>query len=428
MAKHKHLTLDERYKIQNMLDARESFSSIAKLLGRDRSTISKEIRKHISFKQSGCLGRPFNDCTHRTVCERLDCPQKCPVCRNGFCSACIRYCLRYKKEICQRHTSKPYVCNGCSKRPRCSLEKRIYSASAANKEYRITLSETRQGVTITEKEALALDRYISPLILNGQSIHHIVKTNPSDVMFSEKTIYNYMDLGLFTAKNIDLPRKVKFRPRKSKHDSIKIDKRCRIGRTYDDFKAYMKDHPDTPIVELDTVIGTVGGKCLLTIHFVGSSFMLAFLRERNTASSVSDIFNSLYKKLEYGRFTKLFPVILTDNGSEFSDPLSLEIDDDGVIRTKVFYCNPSSPYQKGSAENNHEFIRRVLPKGASFDTLTQEDIDLMMNHINSYKRENLAWHSPYEIFELFYGRNILDTLGAKRIPTKDIILTPKLLK
>lgn len=428
MAKHKHLTLDERYKIQNMLDVKESFSSIAKLLGRDRSTISKEVRNHLAFKQSGGYGRPFNDCKKRTSCERHPCTKGCSGCKGKPCHICLGYCSEYEKEICKRHISKPYVCNGCSKRPSCSLEKRIYSALAANKEYKLTLRETRQGVTITEEEALALDKYISPLILNGQSIHHIVKTNPSEIMFSEKTIYNYMDLGMFTAKNINLPRKVRFKPRKSKHDNIKIDKKCRIGRTYDDFKAYMKDHPDTPIVELDTVIGSVGGNCLLTVHFVGSSLMLAFLRERNTAASVSAIFNSLYDKLGCDRFTKLFPVILTDNGSEFSDPLSLEVDDDGVIRTKVFYCNPSSPYQKGAAENNHEFIRRVLPKGTSFDNLTQKDIDLMMNHINSYKRENLAWHSPYEIFELFYGRDTLDTLGAKRILTQDIILTPKLLK
>ena len=428
MTKHKHLTMDERYKIQNMLDARESFSSIAKHIGRDRSTISKEIRNHISFKKSGCIGKPFNDCTRRTTCMRYDCAKGCTRCKGRFCGDCITHCAKYEKEICTRHISKPYVCNGCSKRSRCTLEKRMYSASAAYQEYKLLLRETRQGVTITEEEAQSLDRFISPLILNGQSIHHIVKTNPGEVMYSEKTIYNYMDAGLFSARNIDLPRKVRFRPRKSNHDIVKVDKKCRIGRTYNDFKAYMKEHPDTPLVEMDSVIGTIGGKCLLTVHFVGSSFMLAFLRERNTSASVTALFNRLYGKLGHERFVKLFPVVLTDNGSEFSDPVSLEVDDDGVIRTKLFYCNPSSPYQKGAAENNHEFIRRVLPKGKSFDELTQADIDLMMNHINSYKRENLAWHSPYEIFELFYGRDTLELLGARKIPSKDIILTPKLLK
>ena len=215
MAKHKHLTLDERYKIQNMLDSKESFSSIAKHLGRDRSTISKEVRNHISFKQSGCMGRPFNDCIHRTTCDRYDCPKGCPGCKGRLCGSCIRHCSKYEKEICKRHTSKPYVCNGCSNRPRCSIEKRIYSALAADQEYKLTIKECRKGSVISEEEALILDD--------------------------------------------------------KKHESIKIDKKCRIGRTYEDFKTYLTDNPGASIVEMDTVIGAQGGKCLLTIHFITTS-------------------------------------------------------------------------------------------------------------------------------------------------------------
>ena len=163
--KHKHLTLDERYKIQNMLDVKESFSSIAKLLGRDRSTISKEVRNHLAFKQSGGYGRPFNDCKKRTFCERHPCTKGCSGCKGKPCHICLGYCSEYEKEICKRHISKPYVCNGCTKRPSCSLEKRVYSARTANQEYKLTLRETRQGVTITEEEALSLDKFISPLIL-----------------------------------------------------------------------------------------------------------------------------------------------------------------------------------------------------------------------------------------------------------------------
>ena len=121
-------------------------------------------------------------------------------------------------------------------------------------------------------------------------------------------------------------------------------------------------------------------------------------------------------------------MILTDKGSEFSDPLAIEFYEYGVYRTQVFYCNPSAPYQKGAVENNHEFIRRILPKGTSFNDLSQQDISLMMDHINSYKRENLAWHSPYETFEFFYGRDVLDKLGAKLISPNDIVLLPNLLR
>ena len=429
MVKYKHLTLDERYAIQHMLEEKESFAAIAKKLGRDRTTISKEVRAHIVFKQSGCMGCAFNDCANRTRCgSRFFCTKQCEKCIGAKCGQCMQHCDQYKKEICGRHTSKPYVCNGCSDRPKCTLEKRLYSATFAQREYDDILSEARSGACITETEALALDAFITPLIQKGQSIHHIVQSNPGELMYSEKTIYNYIDKGIISAKNIDLPRKVRFRPRKSNHDSLKIDKKCRVGRSYKDYLEYIKQHPDCAVVQMDSVIGVVGGKCLLTIHFVKSSFMLAFLRERNTAASVVAIIGELYNLLGEGTFTSMFSVILTDNGSEFSDPSSIEFDENGIMRTRIFYCNPSSPYQKGAVENNHEFIRRVLPKGRSFDDLTQDDIDLMMNHINSYKRENLAWKSPYEIFEFLYGRDVLDKLGAKLIPANDITLLPSLLK
>lgn len=179
---------------------------------------------------------------------------------------------------------------------------------------------------------------------------------------------------------------------------------------------------------MDSVVGRKGGKVLLTLHFVKSEFMLAFLRDRNTAASVYEIIERLYWELQPDRFMKIFPVLLGDNGSEFSDPLSLERDAENNPRTRVFYCDPSAPYQKGAAENNHEFIRRILPKGTSFDDLTQAEVNLMMNHINSYTRANLGNRSPYEMFRLFYGQEILDVLGATLIFPNDIILRPELLK
>ena len=128
---------------------------------------------------------------------------------------------------------------------------------------------------------------------------------------------------------------------------------------------------------MDSVIGRVEGKCLLTIHFVETSLMLAFLRDSNTSASVIQIINLLDKVLGNEDFSRLFPVILTDNGSEFSNPKAIEKRDTiPCSRTNVFYCDPSAPYQKGACEVNHELIRRILPKGSSFDDLTQKDIFL----------------------------------------------------
>lgn len=246
-------------------------------------------------------------------------------------------------------------------------------------------------------------------------------------MHSEKTIYNYIDSNLLSARNLDLPRKVRFRPRRKKTISFKVDKKCRIGRTYDDFLSFMQVHPDALVVEMDTVEGIKGGKVLLTIHFTDAQFMLSFIRDSNTSRSVTEVFDYIYEKLKLDSFRELFPVILTDNGSEFSNPTALEFNREGNRRTMVFYCNPSSPYQKGAIENNHELIRRVLPKGNSFNPYTQDDIALMMNHINSYGRKKLNDRSPYETFSFFHGSLPLEILGASYISPNDIILHPSLL-
>ena len=141
------------------------------------------------------------------------------------------------------------------------------------------------------------------------------------------------------------------------------------------------------------------------------------------------IFNAIDEVLGTKAFNRLFPVILTDNRSEFSNPKELEYrEKHPYTRTKVFYCDPSSPYQKGACEVNHELIRRILPKESSFDDLTQEDIFLMMNHINSYKRKKLNNRSPYDAFSFYYGEDLLKKLGCSPVAAENIILKPKLLK
>jgi hypothetical protein len=89
-------------------------------------------------------------------------------------------------------------------------------------------------------------------------------------MWSEKTIYKYVHLGLLNANNFDLPRKVRFKPRKSKHETLKVDKVCRVNRTYEDYKSFMALNPDVNVVQMDTVKGKRSGKCLLTLLLLSS--------------------------------------------------------------------------------------------------------------------------------------------------------------
>jgi IS30 family transposase len=430
MTTQKHLNLTDRIMIKQFINDRFSFKEIGRELERDCTTISKEIRSHRCFKKTGSFGKSFNNCSHRMGCDVRCLCHLCTAGNNRFCFSCkncIFICDRYEPYTCPKLSKPPYVCNGCGNINKCTLEKAFYDPVSAQKEYETLRSEARTGITISENEAAHLDEIISPLIRKGQSIHHICMTNPDAIMLSEKTVYNYVDYNIFTARNIDLPRKVRYRPRK-KQIYFKVDKTCRIGRTYDDYLKFMKVNLDTPVVQIDSVEGIKGGKVLLTLHFVETEMMLAFIRDSNDSKSVIDIFERLYLELRPDIFVKLFRLLLGDNGSEFSNPKAIEFDSDGNRRTRMYYCDPSSPFQKGAAENNHEFIRRIIPKGTSLDSFCQSDIDLMMNHINSYGRKKLGDKSPYEAFAFIHGKELLEKLGCRYIPNKDIHLQPSLLK
>jgi len=431
MNKYKHLMKEERNIIEHRLIEKESFKSIGRELGKDPTTIAKEVRNHMQFKKTGCYGRPFNnclirkDCTVRHLCGNRKCKRCCQFCNAHSCTS---LCIEYKEEICHMLSKPPYVCNGCKDKRSCTLEKRTYSATHAQREYEAVRSESRQGIQLTEEEVLRLDSIISPLLMKGQSLHNICTNHADEIMLDERSLYNYVDNGIFTVKNIDMPRVIRMGKRKKTKNNFKVDRRCRVGRTYQDFLKFMGAHPGLPIVEMDSLEGKKGGKVLLTLHFTIPQFMLAFIRDANTSQSVIDIFNRLYLELSSDSFIDLFQVLLGDNGSEFSNPSAIEMDFQGKQRARVFYCDPQAPFQKGAVENNHTLIRRIIPKGTSLDAFTQNDISLMMNHINSYNRPNLGDKTPYEVFASLYGEDILRKMDVELIPADKVTLRPSLLK
>ena len=429
MAKNTHLTLSDRIAIEVGLRERKSFSAIATELGKDPTTISKEVRTHIKLKQTG----GYNPCVARKDCKHYgDLCSPCQFAYGKHCNACYKAkcfekCPDFQQTKCTKLNKPPYVCNGCTQRQICKLERHIYEAKSAQKEYEETRSTSRQGFAVTPAELNRIDRIISPLIKQGQSIHQICANNADEIMLDERTIYNYIDAGLLSVGNIDLPRKVRYKVRKKK-PSVRVDKNCHLGRTYEDFLEYTALNPDIPVVEIDSVEGNKGGKVLLTGFFRNSNLMLAFLRDRNTARSVTEVFEWLYETLGHEQYCSLFPILLTDRGSEFTDPVSIECTTWGEIRSRIFYCDPQRSDQKGGCEVTHEFIRRILPKGTSFDHLQQSDILLMMSHINSYTRKKLNNQSAHRLFSFLYGESILPSLGIREIPANDINLTPRLLK
>jgi IS30 family transposase len=309
------LTIGERRTIQQGLKERKSINSITKELGRGNSTVVREILRNSFFKQTGGYGSVFNDCLQREYCIKTHLCSK-EECRRKYCCGCrfcFHVCKSYEKEQCPGLKRPPYVCDGCRNLRRCTLEKAFYRAEKAQDSADEVMSNTRKGIDLTEAERLRLDTIISPLIRKGQSPYHICVSNKDRIMLSDKTVYKYIAAGLFSAKSTDLRRKVKMKPRKTKPQP-KIEKSCREGRTYRDFLDYIERYPDREIVQMDTVIGSKGrgNKVLLTICFPKSEVMLAYIRDANTAKSVTDIFERIKLDIGYNRFEEIFPLILTD--------------------------------------------------------------------------------------------------------------------
>lgn len=392
--KNKHLSFEDRCIIEEMLNSNYNFSQIAKYIYKDRTTVSRDIKKHRYLRST------YN-------------------CNNQPC------CFEDKP---------PFVCNGCSKFHKCRKIRYSYSHDIAYNEYKQNLINIRANLRITKEQIASINDTISPLMINKHhSVNHVFISHPELLPFSKTTFYKYIDLGIFNVRNIDLQRQVKFKVKKE-YDYMrdKVDTKIKIGRFYSDFKYYLEFNPNASIVEMDTVIGTQGGKggkCMLTLLFRKYNFMLIYLLPYKKSKYVSAVFNIIKKRLGDKEFKRLFEVILTDNGTEFSNPESIEFNlDTGEKLINLFYCDPNCSWQKGSIEKNHEFIRYILPKGTSFAGLSQNDCYLIASHINSTPRLSLNNHSPYEEAYNFIGKENINKLYISKIDYDDINLTIRLLK
>lgn len=385
-----HLDLSKRIKIEKGIEEGKNFTQIAEDICKSSKTVSNEIKKN----------------------------------RN------IEYCSSWagKFKTCEKTSKPPYVCNACPSRKGCRRTRYYYYAEDAQGKYEKLRREARKGIDMTSTEFKELNSIVSKEIRQGHSFAMIIRNHKNEFSVGKRTLYNYVEKGYLDIINLDLPRKVRYKKRKHSNnkDIPKKDTKIRINRTYEDFKDYVKNYNDNNfninIVEMDTVEGIKGESLLLTLLWRQANFMLAFKLENKEAESVSKIFNYLKDLLGYEQFHMLFPIILTDNGVEFSKPDVIEFNGHHVYKTKLFYCDPGASGQKGKIENNHEYIRRFIPKKTSFDLYTQDEINLMLNHINSVKRDSLQGNNPYTLMKDFLPQEIIDLFDIEEIEQKDIIL------
>ena len=388
----RHLNLSQRITIESNLNEDNSLRKIGEIIGKPHTTISREIlSRRILIK-----GNHFNNFNVK----------------------------------CDKTEKAPFVCNGCPNKNKCRKNRYFYYAEDANNDYHKILVESRQGIDFENDEFRKMDKIIKEEIDKGHSFYMIVSDHP-EFNITERTLYYYQEKGYLSCKNIDLPRIVRYRKRKrnvSKNKSDRKEDSCRINRTYQDFIKYKESYKITYYVEMDTVEGIKGRSVLLTLNFIPFNFMLAYKLKAQTISEVTDKINCLKKLLGYELFHKIFPVILTDNGKEFKRPDLIEDNGPDVVKTKVFFCDSRRSDQKGSIEVTHEYIRRFIEQGTDLDKYSDEDILLMMNHINNTKREKLNGNTPFNLMEEKIGKENIKKLGFYSITPKDIILKPSLFK
>jgi len=203
----------------------------------------------------------------------------------------------------------------------------------------------------------------------------------------------------------------------------------KIGHTYDKFLEFVAENPDVPISEMDIVEGKKSDKKkLLTLMRRDLRLMVIMLLSSKTKECAVSAIDAIEEALGTEMFEGMFPVILTDNDSPFANPKEFEVNEDGVVRTKLFYCEPYRSDQKGALEKNHEFIRYIIPKGKTFENLTDEKARDMMNHINSTARPDLEGESPMALALRIFGVEMLAMIGMKLIPADEVCLKPHLIK
>lgn len=418
--KNLHLTVQERIIIEKGIENGFTKAAIALTIGKDKSTVGKEIKKHreLVHKSSykiNCAN--MKNCSHNHICVN---------------------CADFKPFTCNRRDRSPGACSGCSKYTHCRYDKYRYKADFSHKKYREDLVDSRTGINMSYEEYKAMADIIVPLIKAGHSPYHIV-TNHPELNISEKTLYNYIENDIFREFGLlDINLRIKTKRKIAKKASNKYkkreDKKYLNGRTYDDFINYTAENKNLSVVEMDTVYNNGStGPFMQTFKFLDYSFMFIVYQEEKTAKSMVEGVDLLEKILGKDLFSEEVAIIKTDRGSEFCDAEGFEKEENESRRTRIFYCDPMASGQKGSLENNHKEIRYICPKENDLKDLglnSQEKANLIVSHINSQSKEHLKGKSPLEVMEFMnpalYQK--FKDFGIERINKDNIVLKPYLLK
>jgi len=435
MCAYKQFSLFERNRIEEGLNEHLSFRKIADMLGRQTSSISREVKANRSVlkgrgKKPECTMKI--DCRIRGLCTTCSHDDRyCQHCRDYDCRVmCDSY---IDKTACKTLASAPWVCNSCKRyRYGCTRPLRLeYRGIIAESLATTRRSEARQGFDMELTEFEQVMDIVRPALARGMSPYEISVAFADQITVSASTLYRWIDSGYGGMANIELERKVGFAPRK--HKPQKRITHHGTDRSYEAFCA-LSEEEQLEATELDTVEGRKGDNaCILTLYSRPSHFQFYKLIAEQTTECVVSALDVIEQTLGLDLFLELFGLMLTDNGHEFEDTEALEasVTQPGKKRCRVFYCDPRQSQQKPGCEKNHTELRQVLPKGSVyFDTLSERDVSLACSHVNSNPRKSLCGLTPIKMLATAYGDVILAALwilGINEVGVEELTLKPRLL-
>jgi transposase, IS30 family len=387
----KHLTLEQRMDIQLGLKEGLSLKALSERINKSPRTISNEIKTHLERKEN-----------------------------NKF------MLTQTQKHVCHQHLRYPYVCDACPFKVQCTSDRYTYDAKRADKAYHMTLSVSRRAIHLDAYELAQVDDVLKRGIELGQSPAHIKASHP-ELPITERTIYRYLNQRILSTELYKLRNIVKMKPRKKKREEP-LDNGIYLGRTFYDYLAFIHQHPGMFTTQMDTVIGLQSDrKMILTLLVIELHLLVAFVVNKGAGGTIRGI-QQLEASLGLDDFKRVFPVILTDRGSEFSNPDDIEKNMRGIKRTRLYYCDPLASYQKGAIESIHRVLRYVFPKGKSLDSLTQFKLDKAISNINNYRLRSNQFKTAYELTLMLFGEEVLKKLKIEAIDPDSIHLTPNLVR
>ena len=426
--KGKHLTIADRVRIEEGINNAESLSGIARAIDVATSTVSREIKTNRRFylpkglkKTHLCVHK--RECFVKGLCSTGHCDWACRYCKQVSCSD---LCQEFEEELCDYLRRAPFVCARCKKKANCTYRRSEYRAIYAQEAYEKRLVSTREGISVTPEELSSMVRTVKRLLCQGQSLEAIWTTHKGHFPVGVRTFYNYVGSGIFGIANIELPKKVRYKPRKKLAvNTMRIDT---TGRSYADYLTLPEDVRRSA-GQMDCVMGVKGDfACIFTVHLPRFEFQIYLLLTDHTQQCVIGALDWIEMLCE-GSFRECFPVILTDRGQEFKDYGSLERSAfTHSTRTRIYYCDPMRSNQKASCERNHAELRRIIPKGTSLEGLSTYAMATVSSHINSYPRPSLGGLCPLSLASQVLPKSLLDGLGITRIAPDEVIMTPSLLK